>query len=179
MWRSRSIDKHLRTMMPRLSSPHPSSMALAICRQFSRANPCLVAPSSLHHLSITTTLNFQRSVLSLILRPRISSFSSSRPGVFIVRCFSSTPSIPTLDWNEPVSCSEVGDGYNSDMNEAETRPYIPVRAYFFSTSVDLRSLVDQNKANFIPPTSRMTNYVVLRFRGSKLGANVSLPPSYF
>lgn len=33
----------------------------------------------------------------------------------------------------------------------------------FWFSVDLRSLVDQNRQNFIPPTSRMTNYVVLKF----------------
>ncbi|XP_010456516.1 PREDICTED: uncharacterized protein LOC104737972 [Camelina sativa] len=40
---------------------------------------------------------------------------------------------------------------------------IPVRAYFFSTSVDLKSLIEHNKQNFIPPTSRMTNYAVLKF----------------
>lgn len=34
-------------------------------------------------------------------------------------------------------------------------------------SVDLRRLVEQNKPNFIPPTSRMTNYVVLRFGNEK------------
>ncbi|KAL1819272.1 hypothetical protein ACET3Z_014141 [Daucus carota] len=42
-------------------------------------------------------------------------------------------------------------------------PSIPVRAFLFSTSVDLKGLVEQNKPNFIPPASRMTNYVVLRF----------------
>jgi hypothetical protein len=35
--------------------------------------------------------------------------------------------------------------------------------FFFCCSVDLKSLVEQNKKNFIPPTSRMTNYVVLKF----------------
>ncbi|XP_038689634.1 uncharacterized protein LOC119988607 isoform X2 [Tripterygium wilfordii] len=30
-------------------------------------------------------------------------------------------------------------------------------------TVDLKSLVEQNKPNFMPPTSRMTNYVVLKF----------------
>ncbi|GAB2248654.1 hypothetical protein Droror1_Dr00008536, partial [Drosera rotundifolia] len=40
---------------------------------------------------------------------------------------------------------------------------IPVRAFFFSTSVDLKTLVEQNKQIFIPPTSRMTNYVLLKF----------------
>ncbi|KAM6589793.1 hypothetical protein CsatA_012398 [Cannabis sativa] len=29
--------------------------------------------------------------------------------------------------------------------------------------VDLRKLVEQNRANFIPPTSRMTNYILLKF----------------
>lgn len=70
-----------------------------------------------------------------------------------------------FDWNDAVSCSEVGDGANGSLEEEEEDPRtnIPVKAYFFSTSVDLRSLVDQNRQNFIPPTSRMTNYVVLKF----------------
>ncbi|RZC76546.1 hypothetical protein C5167_000641 [Papaver somniferum] len=45
----------------------------------------------------------------------------------------------------------------------EIRASIPVRSFFLSTSIDLRSLIDWNKANHIPPTSRMTNYAVLRF----------------
>ncbi|KAM6555753.1 hypothetical protein CsatB_002772 [Cannabis sativa] len=32
-----------------------------------------------------------------------------------------------------------------------------------SVFVDLRKLVEQNRANFIPPTSRMTNYILLKF----------------
>ena len=43
----------------------------------------------------------------------------------------------------------------------------------FSCSVDLRSLVEQNKPNFIPPASRMTNYVLLKF-GNLSETNVSL-----
>ncbi|WRX12876.1 protein of unknown function DUF155 - like 1 [Theobroma cacao] len=85
------------------------------------------------------------------------------------RCLSSipTPQPETMvDWNDAVSCSEVGDGGDNDNGrtlEEDTKRSIPVRAYFFSTSVDLRRLVEQNKQNFIPPTSRMTNYVVLKF----------------
>lgn len=67
-----------------------------------------------------------------------------------------------MDWNETVSCSEVGDGNYGSLEE-DNKPSIHVRAYFFSTSVDLKSLVEQNRQNFIPPTSRMTNYVVLKF----------------
>lgn len=83
------------------------------------------------------------------------------------RCISSSytaqPELNVPDWNEPVSCSELGDDRDEERLEANTKRSIPVRAYFFSTSVDLRSLVEQNKQNFIPPTSRMTNYVVLKF----------------
>ncbi|XVF75481.1 hypothetical protein PTKIN_Ptkin13bG0191400 [Pterospermum kingtungense] len=88
------------------------------------------------------------------------------------RCMSSFPTPQpevVVDWNDAVSCSEVGDGgdeNNVDDDgtlEEDTKRSIPVRAYFFSTSVDLRGLVEQNKQNFIPPTSRMTNYIVLKF----------------
>ncbi|XP_021295734.1 uncharacterized protein LOC110425219 [Herrania umbratica] len=85
------------------------------------------------------------------------------------RCISSIPTpLPEtmVDWNDAVSCSEVGYGGDNDNGrtlEEDTKRSIPVRAYFFSTSVDLRRLVEQNKQNFIPPTSRMTNYVVLKF----------------
>ncbi|XP_042476944.1 protein RETARDED ROOT GROWTH-LIKE-like [Macadamia integrifolia] len=177
MWRNRSIYNHLSTTMLRLSPPLYSSTVSALVRQFSRANPCLVSPGFLHRLSTTKTLNLQRNVIPLILNPRNYSFSYNHAVFFTVRCLSSTPSASTLDWNEPVSCSEIGDGYNSKVNEVvnvgETTPSIPVRAYFFSTSVDLRSLIDQNKANFIPPTSRMTNYVVLRFGVTKFDADGS------
>ncbi|GMJ11938.1 hypothetical protein HRI_004863000 [Hibiscus trionum] len=92
-------------------------------------------------------------------------FSNSSRSI-AVRCISSfsTPQPETVvDWNEPVSCSEVGDGGDDEAVEEGTKRSIPVRAYIFSTSVDLRGLVEQNKQNFIPPTSRMTNYVVLKF----------------
>jgi uncharacterized Rmd1/YagE family protein len=85
-----------------------------------------------------------------------------------------------VDWNEPVAYSEDGNSNcgGGASEEEDTKSSIPVRAFFFSTSVDLRRLVEQNKPNFIPPTSRMTNYVVLRFGNEKpdpngLGANLS------
>ncbi|XP_058771349.1 protein RETARDED ROOT GROWTH-LIKE [Vicia villosa] len=75
----------------------------------------------------------------------------------VIRCVSS---FPTLHWNHAVSCSQV-DAPAHDQDT--TKPAIPVRAFFFSTSVDLKSLVEQNKPNFVTPSSRMTNYVVLKF----------------
>ncbi|XP_073040964.1 protein RETARDED ROOT GROWTH-LIKE [Primulina eburnea] len=74
-----------------------------------------------------------------------------------------------IEWNDVVSCSEIGAGVTEvgleeedDVNEG-FKARISVKAFFFSTSVDLRTLLEQNKQNFIPPSSRMTNYVVLRF----------------
>ncbi|KAL4326025.1 hypothetical protein GQ457_11G009050 [Hibiscus cannabinus] len=98
------------------------------------------------------------------------------------RCISSFPTPQpemVVDWNEAVSCSEVGDGGDDGTVEEGTKRSIPVRAYFFSTSVDLRGLVEQNKQNFIPPTSRMTNYVVLKFGdlGSPPGPGVFISGS--
>ncbi|KAL6598711.1 hypothetical protein ACP70R_005061 [Stipagrostis hirtigluma subsp. patula] len=46
--------------------------------------------------------------------------------------------------------------------ENQTR-VVPVKAFFLCTSIDLRSLQSQNSFNVIPPTSRATNYVVLRY----------------
>ena len=48
-----------------------------------------------------------------------------------------------------------------------------LKFWLLCCSVDLRTLVEQNKPNFIPPTSRMTNYVVLRFGDVKSEPNVS------
>uniref|UniRef100_A0A166DSZ9 DUF155 domain-containing protein n=1 Tax=Daucus carota subsp. sativus TaxID=79200 RepID=A0A166DSZ9_DAUCS len=61
------------------------------------------------------------------------------------------------------SVPETVESNDGGVVEEDAQPSIPVRAYFFSTSVDLKRLVEVNKKNFIPPTSRMTNYVVLRF----------------
>lgn len=82
-----------------------------------------------------------------------------------------------MELNDVVSGSEISGRVEVEGLEEEeitieaSKAYIPVRAYFFSTSVDLRSLVEQNKQNFIPPSSRMTNYVVLRFGDLKPDLN--------
>ncbi|KAI3470433.1 hypothetical protein Pfo_027096 [Paulownia fortunei] len=96
------------------------------------------------------------------------SFLRRNPVFAVSKCISSVSSsaATTVEWNDAISCSEAGGGVEEDdddeVSEA-SKASIPVRAFFFSTSVDLRSLVEQNKQNFIPPSSRMTNYVVLRF----------------
>ncbi|KAL6586537.1 hypothetical protein OROMI_001525 [Orobanche minor] len=131
--------------------------------------------------------NSSQSCISPRTSPAVS-FLLREPGCAASRCISSISSsaASSVDWNDTVSGSDVNGrvevvGFDEDdeVNEA-SKASISVRAYFFSTSVDLRSLVEQNKQNFIPPSSRMTNYVVLRFGdlkpdpnglGSSLGGN--------
>ncbi|KAJ8557096.1 hypothetical protein K7X08_002721 [Anisodus acutangulus] len=138
--------------------------------------------SPIRHRPITLTF-------SLIIRWESHSLNHGfikKPNFAVAKCLSSiSSSAHTVDWNDAVSCSEIGEAEESALEREEddasataVKPYIPVRAFFFSTSVDLRSLVEQNKQNFIPPSSRMTNYVVLRFGDTKkaptaLGANLS------
>ncbi|KAH0979858.1 hypothetical protein GBA52_007035 [Prunus armeniaca] len=160
----RAIDAHLKAtrLFPSLSSlsssssssPTPLLSVRTILTLPHPQNPSISKTLNLH--SITTS--WCSSIPSLRSQPQIGSNFN----VLVVRCVSSVPHADTLEWNEPLSCSEVGDGHKAMVDE-NAMPSIPVRAYFFSTSVDLRSLVEQNRLNFIPPTSRMTNYVVFRF----------------
>jgi hypothetical protein len=48
-----------------------------------------------------------------------------------------------------------------------------------SPSIDLRSLQSQNSFNVIPPTSRATNYVVLRYYDVKGDPEVPNPILFF
>ncbi|KAK4480308.1 hypothetical protein RD792_013377 [Penstemon davidsonii] len=95
------------------------------------------------------------------------SFLQRNPQFPLSKCISLISSSAAVDWGVEV----VGLDEEDDINEASI---IPVRAFFFSTSVDLKSLVEQNKQNFIPPSSRMTNYVVLRFGDFKPDPNESV-----
>uniref|UniRef100_A0A5B6YJR0 Putative sporulation protein RMD1 n=1 Tax=Davidia involucrata TaxID=16924 RepID=A0A5B6YJR0_DAVIN len=184
MWRHRSIDAQMKTMLllPSLSSSLSSSTTTL--KAF-RTVFALSSPSSLlrtppqprsFSFSLPQTLIFRRASHSSNFNPRRDhSFCLGSDWSFVVaKCISSISSAHTLEWNEPVAGSEVGDGNNGGVGEEDTKLSIPVRAFFFSTSVDLRSLVERNKLNFIPPTSRMTNYVVFRFGNIKSEPNGSV-----
>ncbi|OVA09933.1 Protein of unknown function DUF155 [Macleaya cordata] len=160
MFRARSI-----SMFVISSSSPSSSIKLFGTSKSSITSPCLLLPNTIRCFSSCPKTLILKQSLSSSFFPtgnRNLSFNSTHGGSSIVRCLSSTPSPFTLEVNDSASGSEVN--YNGgNVNEEDIRASIPVRAYFFSTSIDLRGLVDRNKANFIPPTSRMTNYVVLRF----------------
>ncbi|KAF3433832.1 hypothetical protein FNV43_RR24935 [Rhamnella rubrinervis] len=175
----RTIDAHLRAM--RFAAPFSSSSPPlnSVPRTILTQHHFHALSPKPHSLSVPKTLvpHANTASASSILGLRSQTFSSGF-GLLVVRCISSVSPAPTLEWNEPVSCSEVGDGNNETVEE-NAKPSIPVRAYFFSTSVDLRSLVEMNRPNFIPPTSRMTNYVVFKFGElpGSVGLGVSLSGS--
>ncbi|XP_057476823.1 protein RETARDED ROOT GROWTH-LIKE-like isoform X2 [Actinidia eriantha] len=184
MFRHRSINTHMKSilLLPSSLSP-PRTTIKAFTTLFALSNHSsrlLPTPSPPHTRSSSL---YPPQNLSLRRTSNSSNFSrnSSRSFGFNfveAKCVSSISSAHTLEWNEPVPCSESGDCSIGGVSEEESKPSISVRAYFFSTSVNLRSLVEQNKPNIIPPTSRMTNYVVLRFGNAKaepngLGANLT------
>ncbi|XP_010534296.1 PREDICTED: uncharacterized protein LOC104809890 isoform X1 [Tarenaya hassleriana] len=167
MWRT--VDVHVKT----LGRP--------ICTILFTVSSSNLKPSPSFQLRLRSSLSsspfrYPPKILSVSNSPIFSSRGSRSLGdLFSWRPISSSSSAEAsaaasaqpqqqhaVDWGESGSCLDVEDG-NNDGVEEDAKLSIPVRAYFFSTSVDLRSLVDQNKQNFIPPTSRMTNYVVLRF----------------
>ncbi|KAE9445227.1 hypothetical protein C3L33_22875, partial [Rhododendron williamsianum] len=152
------------------SSTSPSSSTntiKAIRTLFSlSSNPSssTLLPPSPHSLSLPQTLILRPTSHPSNFNPRITHGF----GVLLAKCVSSISSAHTVDWNEPVTYSEDGDSNSGGVSEEDTKSSIPC-------SVDLRRLVEQNKPNFIPPTSRMTNYVVLRFGNEKPGPNINLP----
>ncbi|CAA7392818.1 unnamed protein product [Spirodela intermedia] len=94
------------------------------------------------------------------------------PSLFRTLC--SVSSGQEVEWREQQqqqlgSCSE-DDTYTEHLLEVQQEKqsrFIPVKAYFISTSIDLRGLQAQNAFNVVPPTSRATNYVVLKYYDAK------------
>ncbi|KAG2274007.1 hypothetical protein Bca52824_056562 [Brassica carinata] len=168
----RSVDVHVKTLAPSVRTilfsiftpkqkPPPLSLPLhfssrpssshASSRFFSNATSFSSAPSPGYHGtrsfgSLFAVRALSSSSTAASLQPQQQNQNHQQPG----------------ECGEKVPPLEVADGNHGGLEE-ETKLSLPVRAYFFSTSVDLKSLVEQNKHNFIPPTSRMTNYVVLKF----------------
>ncbi|THU51859.1 hypothetical protein C4D60_Mb06t35500 [Musa balbisiana] len=99
--------------------------------------------------------------------------SPAAPPLLQRRSCSSSPLLSFFSGNTAVS-----DAYESNLFpvqqghgerrlgesqvEEEVAKYIPVKAFFLSTSIDLKSLQAENSSDVIPPTSRSSNYVALR-----------------
>ncbi|KAJ8477812.1 hypothetical protein OPV22_021539 [Ensete ventricosum] len=137
--------------------------------------------SSTHLLNQSRSLqalpayDHQRSVFyiaSLVFRRRTAA-SCARSA----RLFSSVSSHQQLKWREEQQqslSSFIKDDRQDRFRLQQDKPgrFVPVRAFFLSTSIDLRSLQFQNSFDIIPPASRATNYVILRFYDVKCDPHV-------
>ncbi|XP_065026961.1 protein RETARDED ROOT GROWTH-LIKE-like isoform X2 [Musa acuminata AAA Group] len=111
-------------------------------------------------------------IASLVFRCRATAGCARSP-----RLFFSVSSHQELEWREeqrqPLS-SFIKDDRQDRFRLQQDKPgrFVPVRAFFLSTSIDLRSLQFQNSFDIIPPASRATNYVILRFYDVKSDPHV-------
>ncbi|XP_077232974.1 protein RETARDED ROOT GROWTH-LIKE-like [Tasmannia lanceolata] len=140
MWRTSSVSlhTHFKTMLSPSSFPSSSLKIKTL------------APS--HHYP-----TFLPIIAHSFKRRKFNS-----PAVSVRSALPSIPSSPLSQTPE--------DGFQQHLlsvqKENPTR-FIPVKAYFLCTSVDLRGLQHQNAYNVIPPHSRATNYIVLRYSDIK------------
>ncbi|CAD5331590.1 unnamed protein product [Arabidopsis thaliana] len=158
----RSVDVYVKTLGPPVRSILYSIFT-------SQQKPSSL-PSLPFHFSLRSSSNIPTRCFSNVVAKSnspIYDFQGFR-NLFTERAISSSTTTPVASaqpqqlQNQNQHPAEVDEEISMGL-EDEAKLSIPVRAYFFSTSVDLRSLIEQNKQNFIPPTSRMTNYVVLKF----------------
>lgn len=81
-----------------------------------------------------------------------------------LRLFSANPSRVSVDFDEFESgCPRFGHRNDYLPKEYEETGKIPVKAYFLCTSINLKSMQAENLRNVIPPTSRSSNYIALRY----------------
>ncbi|XP_073004803.1 protein RETARDED ROOT GROWTH, mitochondrial-like [Typha latifolia] len=89
----------------------------------------------------------------------------NNPVSSLSRFFSPIPAIS--DAFDAVPIGEHREDYRCSVHESQEEEEmvknIPVKAYFLSTSIDLKSLQAENVCNAIPPTSRSLNYIALRY----------------
>lgn len=98
----------------------------------------------------------------LLLRPFASL--SPLPGRGLDCCKDDGPPPAPLPPPPPEELApDDGAYYLLEVTQEDKTRLVPVKAYFPCTSINLKSLQSQNSFNVIPPTSRATNYVVLRY----------------
>lgn len=134
----------------------------------------------LNHISTASTkcLTPNETSLSLRLTPLHLSLPSTQTlRVFLTsaRPFSAIPSRVLVD------TTDYDYGYNNEFvaKEDEETGKIPIKAYFLCTSINLKSMQAENLSNVVPPSSRSSNYIALRYcdfpsENAGLGVNGSL-----
>ncbi|KAG0496102.1 hypothetical protein HPP92_000793 [Vanilla planifolia] len=168
MWRPCSLEKHLKAMLSSsrsspifLPAPIKARFFQSSCRpSFSSVSRSRRIPVVAFSLLLSTQhfrpLHYRSLFFSFAIDPA-QYFSSLSPSQEL-DSKDSQQSHQHLS-SEGESCDE----HLLEVQQAKQGRFIPVKAYFLCTSIDLRSLQAQNAFNVIPPSSRATNYVVLRY----------------
>ncbi|KAJ4960641.1 hypothetical protein NE237_020551 [Protea cynaroides] len=90
----------------------------------------------------------------------------SRTGIqsFGHRFCSAIPS-PATVYGDEYLCGNIdfGHRYALEPKDEEEAGKILVKAYFLCTSIDLKSIQTENSSNVVPPSSRSSNYIALRY----------------
>lgn len=100
-------------------------------------------PRTLTTFSIVLSPPHLSSPKTLILPKFPISPLFNSPNLTLVCCLPpvSPFATTTFEWNEPIACSEVVESTsvseNDNDDDTDPRPYIPVRAFFFSTRFSL------------------------------------------
>ncbi|KAL1806292.1 hypothetical protein ACET3Z_029360 [Daucus carota] len=84
------------------------------------------------------------------------------------RSFSAVP-CPTPLYEDEFEENGCDPSHNLDYNDPikdQDFEKIPVRAFFLSTSIDLKSMQAEHLSYIVPPSSRSSNYIALRFCNS-------------
>lgn len=132
-----SIGVHVKTklLLPSLSPSFSFKSLLRTLYTFSNTTTTTLVPtpppSHPRYFSLYQTL-VPRHFSTSNLRPDVARrFDSS---FVVAKCISSITPAGTLEWNEPIMCSQVGSGDDvGGVSEEDTKASIPVRAFFFST----------------------------------------------
>ncbi|KAJ4827621.1 hypothetical protein Tsubulata_045213 [Turnera subulata] len=83
---------------------------------------------------------------------------------FSFRSFSALPSrAPVYSTDFDSGSDELPLPHTPGPKDDEETGKIPVKAYFLCTSINLKSMQAEFLSNVVPPTSRSTNYIALRF----------------
>ncbi|XP_019170914.1 PREDICTED: uncharacterized protein LOC109166388 isoform X1 [Ipomoea nil] len=108
---------------------------------------------------------------------RFADFASSASAPIFrllnLKSFSAAP-WPSPLYIDEFDCNPVDFAQSPKRKPVVESGKIPIKAYFLSTSIDLKSLQAEHFRNVIPPASRSSNYTVLRFRNFPLSTAIGI-----
>ncbi|XP_050277304.1 protein RETARDED ROOT GROWTH, mitochondrial isoform X2 [Quercus robur] len=118
----------------------------------------------LNHISTASTKCLTPNITSL--PPRLTPLHLSLPSTPTLRAFlTSTRPFSAIPSRVLVDTTDYDYGYNNEFvaKEDEETGKIPIKAYFLCTSINLKSMQAENLSNVVPPSSRSSNYIALRY----------------